>query len=81
MFNVFKYDQQVKLSKEIDKIKKDYLKEREVRKGILHQVNKKIKIIDLHKIIKKESKISLLPCLRILLFIMTTLIQLLSNSE
>ncbi|KAM3134335.1 hypothetical protein pb186bvf_013620 [Paramecium bursaria] len=32
MFNVFKYDQQVKLSKEIDKIKKDYLKEREVRK-------------------------------------------------
>ena len=36
MFNVFKYDQQVKLSKEIDKIKKDYLKEREVRKGILH---------------------------------------------
>lgn len=36
MFNGYQYDKKIALTKEIDKIKKDYLKDREHRKGKFH---------------------------------------------
>lgn len=69
MFNGYQYDKKLTFVKEVDKIKKNYLTEREKRKGILIYILKRL-IRDWQKIIKRELKILLLICLKILLFVM-----------
>lgn len=61
MFNSYTYEKQLALSKEIDKIKKKYLFEREQRKGN-HLIFLQSKITDMPKTTKSALKTSLSTC-------------------